>query len=78
MAIAEFAPQGYFIIKDSCNRSRPVFSVICTQDIPLDDLMGKQVKIDGIIYTCRGVERLAINLTKPIVAKGENVGIWIE
>lgn len=70
----EFTSQDSFTLLDN----RRVFTFICPQDIPVSDLLGQQIKIDGKIYTCRGVERFVRQLGECIIKKGESIGIWVD
>ncbi len=54
-----------------------VFTLTVTEDVPTIEIMGKEIKIDGIKYDCTGIERFGNMLGLPYVRKGERVGLLV-
>ncbi len=69
----EFVSNDEFEIK---GRGK-VFTMKSPEEIHYSDLMGKEIKINGIVYKCKGIERYPIHTHKECVYKGESIGLLV-
>lgn len=63
-----------FVIK---NRGR-IFAVESSAEIAVKEVLGQPVEIDGVRYSCNGVERFLTHKDRPMIAAGEKIGLLVE
>jgi len=55
-----------------------VFTATPDQEMPIQEVMGQLINVDGVLYMCRGIERFA-KWRKPNapLEKGERIGLLV-
>jgi len=54
-----------------------VFTLVCPEEIPKDEVLKKEIKVDGQVYVCEAIERFVARLDHPTLARGERVGLLV-
>jgi len=68
-----FRSEAKYEIKDRGT----IFTLACPEEIPADEVLNKEIKVDGQLYKCEAIERFAARLDNPTLARGERIGLLV-